>query len=124
MAYNNYQYPNYQYPTLPQTATPAQIYQSGFISVMNEQEARNYPLAPGNSITFKDESGPYVYVKTMGFSQFDSPTFKKYKLTEVAEDKPEKKESEDLRKLYEELNDKVEMLRKSINLFTKEPEDE
>lgn len=71
--YNPYQqiYPQNQ---------PQQNVQTGFVSVRSEQEARNYPIAPGNSITFKDETAPYVYTKTMGFSQLDRPTFEKYKL--------------------------------------------
>ena len=63
-----------------------QMQSSGLISVRNEMEARNYPLAPGNSITFKDESQPYVYVKTMGLSQFDQPNFEKFRL--VKEEAP------------------------------------
>ena len=45
-----------------------------------EQEARSYPVAPGMSITFKDELAPYVYTKTMGFSQLDRPVFDRYRL--------------------------------------------
>lgn len=56
------------------------IQQSGFVLVQSEQEARAYPVAPGNSITFKDESQPYCYVKTMGFNQLDRPTFERYRL--------------------------------------------
>ena len=62
------------------------IQQSGFVLVQSEQEARSYPVAPGNSITFKDESQPYCYVKTMGFNQLDRPTFERYRL--VKEDSP------------------------------------
>lgn len=62
------------------------IQQSGFVLVQSEQEARAYPVAPGNSITFKDESQPYCYVKTMGFNQLDRPTFERYRL--VKEDSP------------------------------------
>jgi hypothetical protein len=62
------------------------IQQSGFVLVPSEQEARSYPVAPGNSITFKDENAPYCYVKTMGFNQLDRPTFEKYRL--VKEDGP------------------------------------
>ena len=65
---------------------PQQIQQSGFVLVQSEQEARSYPVAPGNSITFKDESQPYCYVKTMGFNQLDRPVFEKYRL--VKEDAP------------------------------------
>lgn len=71
----------------PAPATQPQIQNGGFVSVRNEMEARNYPVAPGNSITFKDETAPYVYTKTMGFSQLDRPIFDKYKLVkeEVAD---------------------------------------
>ena len=57
-----------------------QIQNGGFVSVRSETEARNYPVAPGNSVTFKDEISPYIYTKTMGFSQLDRPIFEKYKL--------------------------------------------
>ena len=62
------------------------IQQSGFVLVPSEQEARNYPVAPGNSVTFKDENAPYCYVKTMGFNQLNRPTFERYRL--VKEDSP------------------------------------
>lgn len=62
------------------------IQQSGFVLVPSEQEARNYPVAPGNSVTFKDENAPYCYVKTMGFNQLDRPTFERYRL--VKEEMP------------------------------------
>lgn len=106
MAYNNYYsgyqpmmgYPyqqqiqpnyNYQQQAYPQAQmqmatqnqqTQPQIQNGGFIQVHNEDEARNYPIAPGNSVTFKDENAPYVYTKTMGFSQLDRPIFEKYRL--------------------------------------------
>jgi choline kinase len=82
MAYNYY--PNYyqqmplQQPQMPQNQS--QQMQSGFVSVRNEAEARNYPVAYGNSVTMKDENSPYIYTKTMGFSQLDRPIFDKYKL--------------------------------------------
>ena len=62
----------------------------GFINVNNEQQARDWPIAPGNSLTFKDESAPYIYTKTMGLSQFETPIFEKYRLTK--EDNPIEKE--------------------------------
>ena len=65
--YNPYQM--YQQPQPPQ-----------IISVRSENDARNYPIAPGNSVTFKDENAPYIYIKTMGLSQFDSPTFERFRL--------------------------------------------
>lgn len=73
---------------------------NGFIGVQNEQEARFYPVAPGNSMTFRDESAPYIYTKTMGRSQLDRPTFEKYRLVkeeaaETATETAEVKESID-----------------------------
>lgn len=76
---------NQQQPQTQQMQQPS-IQQSGFVLVQSEQEARAYPVAPGNSITFKDERQPYCYVKTMGFNQLDQPTFERYRL--VKEEAP------------------------------------
>ena len=62
-----------------------QASQCGFIGVQNEQEARLYPVGPGNSITFRDESAPYIYTKTMGNSPLDRPTFEKFRLVREEE---------------------------------------
>lgn len=102
MAYNNFypatyqpyqyqqyqQYPQYQnFQQVPQQ--PQQIQNGGFISVHNIQEAINYPVAPGNSVTFKDENSPYIYVKTKGFSQLEEPIFKKFRLIEESDTQPQ-----------------------------------
>ena len=86
MNYNNpYYYPN-PYGSY-QPSQSAQAYQAqpnsqgGFIGVQNENEARLYPVAPGNSVTFRDESQPNTfYTKTMGNSPLDRPTFERYRL--------------------------------------------
>lgn len=64
-----------------------QIQNGGFVSVRSRAEAQNYPVAPGNSVTFKDETAPFVYVKTMGFSQLDRPIFESFRL--VKEETPQ-----------------------------------
>lgn len=84
--YNQYQ-PMFQPQMQPQMQAQIQpqqpqIQNGGFVSAPNEAYARNYPVAPGNSVSFKDESAPYVYSKTMGFSQLDQPIFKKFRLVE------------------------------------------
>lgn len=56
------------------------IQNGGFVCVSSEDEARRYPVAPGNSVTFKNENAPYVYTKTMGFSQLDRPLFEIFRL--------------------------------------------
>lgn len=84
-----------------QQTTPQQI-GVGFISVSNEQEARSYPVAPGNSITFRDENGPYIYTKTMGYSQLDRPTFEKFRLVkEEQAPAPTPEQSADLKQAPE-----------------------
>ena len=93
MAYNNY-FPQYYQPPI-QAQQNYQIQQnqtSDFIPVPNEEFARNYPVAPGRSVTFKNENAPYVYTKTMGFSQLDRPIFEKYRLIRE-EDAPDDSES-------------------------------
>lgn len=69
---------------VPQTAPPSQ---GGFIRVQSENEARMYPVAPGNSVTFLDENAPYCYTKTVDFSQLDRPKFEKYRMVKE-EDAP------------------------------------
>ena len=92
--YQGYNQPmqNYNQPMQQQQPVQAQqqqptIQQGGFVRVQNEQEARQYPLAPGYSMTFIDDSASYCYVKTMGFSQFDKPKFEKFRLVKE-EDAP------------------------------------
>lgn len=67
-------------------AGPAPV-QGGFVRVQSEQEARAYPVAPGNSITFIDESRPYCYTKSVDMSQLDRPKFDRYRLVKE-EDAP------------------------------------
>lgn len=80
--YNPNYYQPTQYPTQMNIGStqPMQIQNGGFVMVRSEDEARNYPVAFGNSVTFKDETSPYIYCKTMGFSQLDRPIFEKFRL--------------------------------------------
>ena len=88
--YSPYQYNPYQQQAYSQ---PQQIQQAnGFISVRSIEEAFNWPIAPGNSLTFKDESAPYIYTKTKGFSQLEPPVFERFRLVkeESAQETPKK----------------------------------
>lgn len=91
MAYPYYQgYPTYNpiyYSQLQNMQQPqqntqqtTQIQNGGFVMVKDISEALNYPVAPGNSVTFKNENQPYIYTKTLGFSQLDQPVFETFKL--------------------------------------------
>ena len=120
-----YSYPQFypQYPQyIPQQTQQQQQQQSpsiSFVSVQSEEMARNYPIAPGNSVTFKNENAPYIYTKTMGFSQLDRPIFERYKLVkedDVIEPEPCKCDGEisklksEIDKMWNEINELKEQI--------------
>ena len=80
--YNPMYYSQLQNMQQPQqnTQQTTQIQNGGFVMVKDISEALNYPVAPGNSVTFKNENQPYIYTKTLGFSQLDQPVFETFKL--------------------------------------------
>lgn len=135
-AYQPYQqmYPTYQqgYPQSNQyQQTEPKIQDGGFVVVSNIEEARNYHVEIGKSVTFKDENAPYIYTKTRGFSQLEKPTFEVYRLVKE-EDMPQKPQNalsgvsndlmvenmdyalksdiEALRSVYDDLKGKVDKL--------------
>lgn len=105
-----------------QQMQPIQMQQTSIIYVPSEEMARNYPVAPGNNVTFKNESAPFIYTKTAGYSQYDKPCFEIYKrvdeekpLEEPKHDEPNnlpldeiKAEIGEIRALYEDLKDKID----------------
>ena len=115
MAYYNQYQPMYQ-----QQIQQPQIQNGGFVSAPNEAFARNYSVAPGNSITFKDESSPYIYTKTMGFSQLDRPVFEKFRLVkEDPEEMPRAQEPIDVAPI----NKSIDNIKEEIELIWAEIED-
>ncbi len=103
---------------------PMQIQDGGFVSAPSEDFARNYPVRYGNRVTFKDETAPYIYIKTMGFSQFDNPIFEKYRKEEPTT--PDKApETEDTYKLaFDELKGEIDALKADIKALREELGDE
>lgn len=110
---NYYSNPYYQqaFNQPMQQPMQQQIQTNGLISVRSEAEAANYPVAAGNSVTFKDETAPYIYVKTMGFSQLDRPTFDKYRL--IKED-AEKVSTADQKGDFEAIRGEIDALWKAV----------
>jgi hypothetical protein len=123
MMYPNYSnvYPNYYQPQIQQQSqNQQQIQNGGFLTVPNETYARNYPVAPGNSVTFKDESAPYVYTKTMGFSQLDIPVFEKYRLVKENVTQPIETKEIDYQKEIDDLRMEIEKIKRMISEEDKE----
>lgn len=111
--YNPYYPQAYMPQPMPQAQAQTQIQNGGFVSVRSEEEARNYPVALGNSVTFKDENSPYIYTKTMGFSQLDRPIFDKYKL--VKEEPSEASNSPQIEsKTSEPIKDTIDSIKSEI----------
>ena len=119
--YGQYQQPQMQAYTQPQPQpqTP-QIQNGGFVSVRNEEEARNYPVGLGTSVTFITENRQHVYSKTMGFSQLDRPIFDKYRLVKE-ETEPENTPDDNVITYAEK--SQIEALQAQINDITAELEE-
>lgn len=129
-----YQQPYYQQPmqaqqqNQPQPQQP-QIQNGGFVSVRSEEEAKNFPVALGNSVTFKDETSPYIYTKTMGFSQLDRPIFEKYKLVKEMPAEASKltdkavEDSEAVKSTIEELKGEIKRIWSEIDGIKKQEDD-
>lgn len=104
----------------------SQMQNGGFVSVRSEMEAWNYPVKYGASVNFKDETAPYIYVKTMGLSQFDTPVFEKYRLVKEDTTTPNKalEISETNNVAYEELRADIDALKAEIKALKEELGDE
>lgn len=124
MIYPQYGYPSYypqvqsMYSTPQQQPVNQQIRSGGIVSVANEDEARRYPVAPGYTVTMRDENGPYLYEKTMGFSQLDQPIFRKARIVfeddaKIPEKQEKPEEPAEPPKVYAELK-QLEALRDAI----------
>lgn len=119
-SYQQYQAPNYQMTSQPQ---PMQIQNGGFVSVRSAQEAFNYPVALGNSVTFKDETAPFIYVKTRGFSQLEEPVFEQFQLVKVdnsqkATDPAQTTSAEyALKSDISALKEEIDLLKKKVSEF-------
>lgn len=130
MAYNPYTpYGGYpQYPAPPITPEPPKQIQYSVLNAPSVEHARNYPVAPGNSVSFKIENQPFLCTKSMGFSPLEKPVFETYRLVkedeaEIVETKPEYALKEDITAIEDRLSE-VEKALKPRRRKTEEPENE
>ena len=131
---NNPFYPmNYFNPNYPGYVTQGQPASSGdFVPIPSEEDARNYPIQRGTSVTFKDENLPYIYIKKLGMGQLDSPTFEVYEIkkrpsqsTQRAESAPLREETDKLSNYvtkaeYGAICDEIDALRETVERVRKE----
>lgn len=129
MSFPYYQQPQYMPLQQGQQAQmQAQPQRAEFLIVRTENEARDYPVAPGNSITFFNETQPYCYKKTMGFSPLDRPTFERYRIVKeeaplealqpITEEEPIKTMDNDLKAEIEAIRGDVDDIKAKIKALT------
>lgn len=108
-SYGSYALPQV-YPNVPQSvqAPSAQAQSGGLILVSGDDEVNNYPVAPGYSLSFIDNSFSHLWIKTAGLTQLEQPRVDKYGLSRDGSAKKEAKEpteyalKSDLDKLWTE----------------------
>ena len=77
-----------QYQQMPMQPVQQPIQSNGgLIWVDNEEQAKNYLVAPNNVIPMFDKSSSAMYIKSADGAGM--PTFKKYKLIDVDEEMPQ-----------------------------------
>lgn len=74
--------PYFQQSAYQQPVAQTPVQNSSFIHVQNESQAREWRVAPGNSVIFLDDNLPYCYTKSAGLSELEPPIFKKFRLEE------------------------------------------
>lgn len=127
MAYYNQIYnPYYQYNN-------QNTQSNGFVPIANETDARNCPIQRGTSVTFRDENLPYIYIKTLGFGQLDSPVFEKYRLVKETpqnaqidriEEKTDNLPIYVTKSEFEGIQNEIEALKETVGKLRKELGDE
>lgn len=101
-----------------------QVGNNGYVIVRSEEEARSYPLAPGFSMTFFNETQPYCYKKTMSFSPLDHPTFEVYRIVKeesIAEQKAKEESVPEWKTEIDSLQDDIDRLYKEIQALKAKP---
>lgn len=76
----------YQQPIMQQPIQQPIQSNGGLIWVDNEEQAKNYLVAPNNVVPMFDKSSSAMYIKSSDGAGM--PTFKKYKLVDVDEETP------------------------------------
>lgn len=87
--------PYYQpYPNLQAQQRQEQLNQVfansyNYIFARDKAEAESWPIAPGNTLVFRDQNGNYFYSKSLGFGPNEKPTFITFKREDFVEQSQE-----------------------------------
>ena len=116
MAFQNYYQP-YQQPIQQPIQQPVQqqMQNGGYVIVQSDDEIRRYPVAHGNSVTFRIENQPIIVEKSLGYSQFDTPHYERFKLIKEDMPVPETKEEYLLKSDYETFKNDILSVQSEFN---------
>ncbi len=102
---------------------------NNFIHVPSEEVARSYAVSPGGSVTFINDNAPYCYTKTAGFSQFDAPIFRKFRLVEETDSPVQNQNAQQVQEQpdngssFESISKEVQTLRSRIEVLERQISD-
>ena len=102
------------YPFYNQNQQP----QVSFMSIRGNEIAVNYPIAPNNTIIFRDETAPYIYVKSMGSSPLERPTFDSYVREDTISQEKTAEDTSVITKIQEDIRgiiDDIDGIKKRLN---------
>lgn len=112
-------------PQMPQYQQPIQQPQQSniVVNVSSIEEAERYPIAPGSGVVIKISNSPFICCKSMGFSQFEQPTLKWYKLLEeepIKKEQPQPQQT-DISELQSQINELRELIEAKLANTSKPP---
>lgn len=127
--FNQQQFMPSPQPTIISERTSIPMQPSIMIPIESVDKARNYPTAPGNTVFLKDIDGKHLYVKSVGFTQFDNPVFDIYiKEDEMniidsptRHDEPSYLTKNDLDYAMEDLNHRLDKIQEDIKRKPNQP---
>lgn len=108
-------YGYFQQP-VPQSQPQIQQSQTYVINLPTIEDAEKYPVAPGSGVVIKISNSPFILCKTMGFSQFEQPSMKWYKLLEE-----EPKKTEEVKSLQDQINELRDLIETKMANASKPP---
>ena len=100
---NNYMYPQYAQAQQRQEQLNQVFANYTYNFTRDRAEAENWPIAPGNTLVFKDQNNMYFYTKSLGYNPNEKPTFVIYKREDCVEPIQQNAETAEQNPLKDEL---------------------
>lgn len=114
--------PNPQ-PSIIQERTSIPMQPNLIVTIDSMDQAKQYPTAPGNTVFMRTKDRRHFFVKSMGYSQFDEPSFESYTRDDEINviDEPIKQNElpyitkDDLDCVFGDLNQKLDRIQNSFD---------